>query len=113
MRTKYGQLAAVLLLTQFILGCVSDRHQSGSNQTDTISRGYYLLSGTNTTPGAAFEVGVYVIQKGDTLARIAHRFNARSAEILAINPGLDSKKLRVGQQIRIYEQRKSQDRFSN
>lgn len=77
-----------------------------------VSQGYYLLSGTNTAPGAAFEVGVSVIAKGDTLATMAHRFNIRSADILAINPGLNPKKLRVGQQIRIYERRKYQDRMA-
>lgn len=113
MHILYGKLVAALLLTQLAVGCVSNRHQSEVNQTTTISNGYYLLSGTNTPPGSTYEVGVYVIAKGDSLARIAHRFKIRSTDILATNPGLNSKRLRVGQQIRIYERRKSQDQIGS
>jgi nucleoid-associated protein YgaU len=55
-----------------------------------------------TNAPAAMGGGSYVIQKGDTLWSIAKRTygdGKRWADIQAANPGLDPKKLPVGQQI--------------
>lgn len=45
--------------------------------------------------------GTYSVAPGDTLAKIARKFNAKVDGIEAENPGLDPAKLKVGQKIRI------------
>jgi len=42
---------------------------------------------------------IYVIRAGDTLFRLAQRFNTTVAAILRANPGLDPNRLMIGQQI--------------
>ena len=51
-----------------------------------------------TTPEAAApgNASVYVVQPGDTFDLIALRFGLSRAELLALNPGLDPRRLRVG-----------------
>jgi LysM repeat protein len=43
----------------------------------------------------------YVIQRGDTLAKISGQFNKPAKEIQDANPGVDWGKLKVGQKIKI------------
>lgn len=43
----------------------------------------------------------YRIRKGDTISRIAKREGVKSGDILAVNPGLDPRKLRPGQHIHL------------
>lgn len=45
--------------------------------------------------------GTYAVAPGDTLSKIAKKFGARIDSIEAENPGLDARKLRVGQKIHI------------
>lgn len=45
--------------------------------------------------------GTYTVGKGDTLAGIARKFAVKMDSIEAENPGLDPKKLHLGQKIRI------------
>ncbi|MBL9216659.1 MAG: LysM peptidoglycan-binding domain-containing protein [Opitutaceae bacterium] len=45
--------------------------------------------------------GTYSVAPGDTLSRIAKKFNTRVDSIEAENPGLDPARLKVGQKIRI------------
>ncbi|MBE3577690.1 MAG: LysM peptidoglycan-binding domain-containing protein, partial [Limnochordales bacterium] len=42
---------------------------------------------------------IYVIRAGDTLFRLAQRFNTTVDAILRANPGLDPNRLVIGQQI--------------
>lgn len=44
---------------------------------------------------------MYTIQPGDTLYKIALRFQISLSSLLAANPGVDPNRLRIGQQIRI------------
>jgi LysM repeat protein len=44
---------------------------------------------------------LYKVKKGDTLGRIAKREGAKEKDILALNPGLRPKKIRVGQVIEV------------
>jgi LysM repeat protein len=54
--------------------------------------------------GATYEVGVYVVQRGDTLFSIVKRHNLRRVkELLDLNPELSDRPLKLGQQIRVYE----------
>jgi Tfp pilus assembly protein FimV len=43
----------------------------------------------------------YSVRSGDTLATIAARFDATVGELLALNPGIDPRALRVGQRLRV------------
>ena len=54
-----------------------------------------------TTPEAVVpgESSQYVVQPGDTFDLIALRFGLSRAELLALNPGLDPRRLRVGETI--------------
>jgi LysM repeat protein len=45
--------------------------------------------------------GVYVVQRGDTLGRIAARFGTTVQAILAVNPGINPNLIFVGQQINL------------
>ena len=65
-----------------------------------------MLSVTNAEPGQTYELGVYVIAKGDTIAKIARDFQISIRDFMAINPGLDPLRLLVGQKVRVYERRK-------
>lgn len=45
--------------------------------------------------------GTYTIASGDTLAKVATKFGIRLDSILAENPGIDPRSLRVGQKVRL------------
>jgi LysM repeat protein len=47
-----------------------------------------------------------VIAAGDTVAKIASRFQVPVADIMNVNPGLNPTRLYIGQRIRIYEKKK-------
>jgi len=46
-------------------------------------------------------IRIVMVQKGDTLFRIARRFNTTVDAILELNPGIDPNNLQIGQQIRV------------
>ena len=50
-------------------------------------------------PGSVGADGSYVIKSGDNLSKIAASFGVSLAELQAANPGVDSRKLHVGQKI--------------
>src|SRR5690606_4993006 len=63
---------------------------------------------TNTKSGAAPAPtgvrnadGTYTIASGDTLATVARKFGVKLDSILAENPGIEPRSLKVGQKIRI------------
>jgi LysM repeat protein len=89
-----------------VAGCATDRDAVLQQQTLSIQRGAFLLSATNAEPGQTYELGVYVITRGDTLAKIAQESQVSMRELMTINPGLDPGRLVVGQKVRIYERRK-------
>ena len=43
----------------------------------------------------------YIVVAGDTFGAIAAKYNATVEEIAALNPGVDSSALRIGQRIRV------------
>ena len=43
----------------------------------------------------------YSVRSGDTLGTIAERFGTTVGELLALNPGVDPRALRVGQPLRV------------
>ncbi len=56
---------------------------------------------TVTTPRAPARPRYYRIRAGDTLARIAPRFDLTEAELVALNPSIEPTALRIGQKIRV------------
>ena len=65
---------------------------------------------TTTTPAvetvpveqsAAPTTTSYTIQKGDVISAIAYKYGVRWQDVMAVNPGLDATKLRVGQVIQL------------
>jgi N-acetylmuramoyl-L-alanine amidase len=55
--------------------------------------------GPTVAPGTLSEDGTYVIKGGDTLGKVATQFGVTLGELQAANPGVDSRKLKVGQKI--------------
>jgi serine/threonine protein kinase/LysM repeat protein len=47
-------------------------------------------------------IDIYVIESGDTVARIAKKFGMTLAEIKALNPDLISNRIKIGQQVKVY-----------
>ncbi len=83
----------------FIAGCATHREAPAqSTRADTS-----LLSVTNPVPGSTLEVRVYVIAAGDTVTKIAHKFAIPIADFRAINPDMNPTRLKIGQQVRVYE----------
>jgi LysM repeat protein len=100
MKTGYLLLVlSVALSSLFTIGCATDREA----QTRTIRGDTTLLSATNSLPGSTHDVRVYVIARGDTVAGIARKFGISIAEFMAINPDLKPTRLKIGQNVRIYE----------
>jgi len=62
-----------------------------------------LLSFKYPRRGATYEVGVYVIAPGDSVASICQKFHILIPDFMAMNPGLDPRILRIGRTVRIYE----------
>jgi LysM repeat protein len=87
-------------------GCAADRDTRLQEQTQNIRYGAFLLSATNAEPGQVYELGVYVVAKGDTVARIAQNFQLPVRDFMAINPGLDPTRILIGQKVRVYERRR-------
>lgn len=104
-RVQHLIIFAPALLALLAAGCASDRDAQLKDQTQSIRRGAFLLSVTNAEPGSTYEAGVYVIARGDTLAKIAQKFHVSIQDLRAVNPGLDPTRLVVGQKVRIYERR--------
>jgi LysM repeat protein len=63
-------------------------------------------------PDLAAEDGFYVIARDDTVARIARRFGLSVADLMAMNPGLDATRIKIGQKVRVYIQATTQNRSS-
>ncbi|HEX7576551.1 MAG TPA: LysM peptidoglycan-binding domain-containing protein, partial [Verrucomicrobiae bacterium] len=63
-----------------------------------------LLSATNSLPSLASEEGVYVVASGDTVVRIARRFEISVADLMAMNPELVATRLKIGQKVRVSRQ---------
>jgi len=81
---------------------VVDTTTTGGTGTDTTVTD--TTSVRDTTPPTPVAGSTYTIKKKDTLWSIATRYlggGKRWPEIVAANPGLDPKKLRIGQTIKI------------
>ena len=88
----------ITLSSALLTGCAS--------QQARIHRGEYLLSATDTQPGSTYELGVYVVAKGDSVASMCKQFQIPIREFMALNPCLEVIHLLVGQKVRVYERLK-------
>jgi LysM repeat protein len=64
-----------------------------------------LSSSTVLEPGSTHEITVYVVKDGDNLKKIGALFGTMPREIKRLNPQLGFNQLRVGQALRVREQR--------
>jgi LysM repeat protein len=70
------------------------------------ARSAQLLVTTNAEPGAVYETIIYVVQRGDSLSRIARDFNITVTQLRILNAGtLEPGRLRIGQALRVGERR--------
>ncbi|MDQ8199637.1 LysM peptidoglycan-binding domain-containing protein [Pelagicoccus enzymogenes] len=66
---------------------------SSSSSTDAAAK-----KTPDTAPGTS---GVYTIKSGDTLGKIAAAYKISLSQLQAANPGIDPRRLRIGQQVAI------------
>lgn len=86
-------LAVVLAI--MMMGCAHTSRETGAQVRKE--------SLATAAPGEIYLVKVYVIQKGDTLSKIAGRFHTTVAELRARNPEVQPNKLQIGQRITVGE----------
>lgn len=91
-------------LEELIEGLSSGAVRRGGASTNASSGGDN--ADTPSTPAAAPPPpeGVHVVQSGDTLSKIAARYGISLSALMAANPTVDPRRMRVGQHIVIPEQ---------
>jgi hypothetical protein len=90
----------------FVLGILIGLLAAGCATHRTSEPRLALLSETNAEPGSTYDLTVYIVAKGDSLARIAKQFRTTIREILNLNPNMDRPRLAIGQAIRVYQRRR-------
>ena len=63
-----------------------------------------LLRDTNSVAGSVYLTRIYIVQKGDTVGRIAKTFGISIKALRELNPGLDPTRLWPGQRLRVGEE---------
>ncbi len=96
---------AVVFGSVLLAGCSSEKRR--------VDHGDSLLSTPETQPGSTYDLEIYVVARGDTLAKISKQFQTPIVELLALNPGLQPTRLKVGQNLRVYEGLKPQGLKAN
>lgn len=94
--TRFVPVMIAAVLLQVVGGCATS--------TPPESRTNSLLV-TNTLPGSAYDLTVYVVARGDTLARIAKRFGITVKGIEELNPELNLSQLKTGEVLLVRQQR--------
>lgn len=90
-----------------VLGAIAERYDVSVDQLrqwndldgDTIRVGQELV--VEPGPGGSGDGMSYEVREGETLSAIAARFGSTVDGIVALNPGLDPDRIRVGQELRI------------
>jgi len=108
--------AAVTILVLVVQGSLDDDESGAAPVTVTQPAGGAAGTGTSIPPeppppepppatsGASEETPqkeTYLVQSGDTLESIAHRFDTSVAALLDLNPNIDPLALRPDQKIRV------------
>ena len=83
----------ILLASLLLVGCAST--QRGAS-----------VSPRDIQPGSTYEVEIYVLASGDTIARICRKFQIRVPDFEALNPDFDPSQAAVGQSVKIYQRLK-------
>ena len=95
---KNIQISNIVVVASFFAliftGCATNR--------ESVKNDNFLLH-TNVAPGETYDVRIYVVERGDTIAKIARKFQITIADFEAANPNLNPLKLKIGQEVRIYE----------
>ena len=100
MKTRHPLVIVSFAFSALLMtGCATDR----GAQTQSTRADQSLLSARNSVPGSTYEMRVYVIAPGDSVAKIARQFQISIANFKALNPGLNPKRLKIGQKVRVYE----------
>ncbi|HEX5400636.1 MAG TPA: protein kinase [Verrucomicrobiae bacterium] len=108
--TNLTQMAGAMVnsVTQMmsqVPGMTAALQNAGQQMSAQLQNSMTVTVVTNTPNAAsANDEGVYVIVRGDTLAMIARRFGLSIADLQAMNPGLDARRLKVGQKLRVSAQ---------
>ena len=97
------RMVLVCVVATLIAGCAHSGGEArkASENGRSVSSG--LLNSTNSPPGSVFNVKIYVIKRGDTLSAIGSRFHKSVAELRALNPTVNPDRLRIGEKIRVAE----------
>ena len=113
-RTRRAELArylapAVFLVAMTIVFLIVragiNRADSRGSPTVPVSTAAATTSGSSTTPAARQPAKpkkqYYVIQSGDTFGVVAAKFGTTVEALQALNPGVSSNSLAVGQKVRV------------
>ncbi len=97
------RMVLVCVVAALIAGCAHSggEGRKANEKAPAVSSG--LLSSTNLTPGSVFTVKIYVVKRGDTLSAIGSRFHKSVSELQALNPTINPNRLRIGEKIRVAE----------
>jgi len=95
-------LAAVTVAVLLVHAGLSGTDGAGTTlATGTTPTAIGATSTAPTTTARKPARRFYRIQSGETYATVAAKFNTTVEELLALNPGVDPKSLRIGQRIRV------------
>ena len=113
-RTRRDELARYIAPAAFLVAMTIlvlairagiDRGGTAGRPTVPVSTAAATTSQTHTTPAAAvppkLKKRYYVIQAGDTFGVVATKFNTTVEALHALNPGVSSTALTIGQKIRV------------
>lgn len=90
-----GVTIAVLLVHSAL------NHHTGTTTTTPATTVTTTAATTTKRPAKHAGRGFYVVQSGDTFGTIAAKEKISMAQLQALNPGVSSNALRVGQKLRI------------
>ena len=88
--TKFGSIDASIL-----------KLQEAAKPAPRAAKVKSAPSGEGSAPGTVSSDGAYTIKSGDSLAKIARANGVSLADLEAANPGVDPKRLKVGQKINL------------
>jgi len=76
-------IVSVAISTLFMVGCAADREAKNQNIQNDAPK-------------------IYVIQAGDTVAKIARQFGVSIADLEAMNPDLNPTRIKIGQKVKVH-----------
>ena len=79
----------------------SDSTAVAKKTTSTGSKAKSSQKRSSQSKSTAQAVKTHVVQSGETISHIAVKYNTTTKKILELNPGLDPKRVKIGQKIRV------------